>query len=41
MGDPERRPGRRLIRSRRNALVQHHHDIAPDRLLRLNAEFRA
>ena len=41
MRDLERRSRRRFIRRRGDALVEHHHDVAADRLLRLDAQLRA
>ena len=41
MRDIERGPRRRFIRGRGDALIERHHDVAADRLLRLDADFRA
>ena len=41
MRDLERRARRRFIRGRGDALIERHHDVAADRLLRLDADLRA
>ena len=41
MRDAECGPRRRFIRGRGDALIERHHDVAADRLLRLDADFRA
>src|SRR5204863_2496926 len=38
--DSERLPRRRFIRGRGDAMIERHHDIAPDGLLRLDAHLR-
>ena len=39
--DLERAPGRGLVGRRRDALIEHHHDVAPDRHLRPDADLGA
>ena len=41
MRDLDRGPGARFVRGRGDALIERHHDVAADRHLRFDAEFRA